>query len=379
MRSSLLIAFVAGCSFSTNVNPSSGDDVPPGDGSVDARPDAPEPTADARVCFGAGFGMTCLPTAPASPRQLSNTNTFDTNVAANCSHLITIGNVETCVLTGTTVTMPASGTFRAVGARPLVIVASQTVDIIGNISVSSLRGQGSGAGASSAGCNPPAAAESDAGGGGGGGGGSFGDRGGNGGTGDTNNNGGQAGTGSGTGSLAAPPAPTTIRGGCPGGDGGDGDGARGTGGTAGGAVYIIAGELIRITGGAFAAGMGGGNGDNSSGGGGGGSGGFIGLDAPMIEVLGAVAANGGGGGEGAGFGPGNPGANGTTNATRAPGGSGNTDGGNGGSGSGGGTLTGDPGGDDVGGGGGGGGGAGYIYVKGTLTGAGTISPAASVF
>ncbi len=352
--------------------------MPPGDSSIDARPDTSIPV-DARLCFGAGFGMTCLPTAPASPRQLSSTTSFDTNVAANCSHIITIGGVETCVLTGTTVTMPSGGTFRAIGARPLVIVASQMVDIVGNVNVSSLRGQGNGAGASTSGCNPPAAAENDAGGGGGGAGGSFGGRGGSGGIGDTNDNGGQSGTGSGTTSLVAPTAPTKIRGGCPGGDGGDGDGVRGPGGTAGGAIYIIAGELIRVSGVVAAAGMGGGNGDNSSGGGGGGSGGFIGLDAPTIEIVGAVAANGGGGGEGAGFGPGNPGANGTTNAMRAAGGNGNMNGGDGGAGSGGGTMTGDLGGDDVGGGGGGGGGGGYIYVKGTLSGAGTISPAASVF
>jgi hypothetical protein len=375
----LLIAFAGGCSFSTDVNSAGGDDAPPGDGSVDARPDTPAPTADARVCFGSGFGMTCLPTAPGAPRQLPSTNNFDTSASANCTHVITIGAVETCVLTGTTVTMPGGSTFRAIGSRPLVIVASQTVDIIGNVNVSSLRGQGNGAGAATSGCAEPAAAESDSGGGGGGAGGSFGGRGGNGGIGDTNDNGGQSGTGSGASSLAAPTAPTAIRAGCPGGDGGDGDGARGQGGMPGGAIYIIAGDLIRVTGGVASAGMGGGNGDNSSGGGGGGSGGFIGLDAPAVEILGAVAANGGGGGEGAGFAPGNAGNNGTTNATRAAGGSGNIDGGNGGQGSGGAAMVGDPGGDDIGGGGGGGGGAGYIYVKGTLTGAGTISPAASVF
>ena len=352
----------------------------PSDGKmIDAAVDAPDVyVPDARVCFGAGFGMTCLPAAPMGARQLSNTNSFDTGVDANCTHVMMVGGVTSCVLTGETVTMPAGETFRAIGTRPLVIVAATTVTIAGTVSVSSLRGVNAGAGTMSTGCTA-SAGENDAGGAGGGAGGSFMGRGGNGGTGDNNDNGGPSGSGSGATSLVElATAPTTIRGGCPGSDGGDGNLPHGAGGSGGGAIYIIAGGSISVSGAVLAAGMGGGNGDDNSAGGGGGSGGFIGFDGPVVTIAGAAAANGGGGGEGGGFNAGDPGDDGTADASRAAGGVFNQNGGDGGVGSGGAAMTGAAGGEGPGGGGGGGGGAGFIYVKGTLAGAGTISPTASI-
>jgi hypothetical protein len=97
-------------------------------------------------------------------------------------------------------------------------------------------------------------------------------------------------------------APTGLRAGCRGGFGGSGGGGStvGVGGRGGGAVYLIAGTEIQISGLVTAYGGGGGGGDEKGGGAGGGSGGMIGLDAPVVTVAasGAVAANGGGGGEG---------------------------------------------------------------------------------
>lgn len=374
MRSTYLIAFVAGCGFSTSVTPGTGTDgnPPDRDGAVVDTPDGYVP--DARACFGSGLGMTCLPAVPTQPRQLSTTNSFDTGTDSNCEHVMTVGGAEACVLTGTTVTL-ASGTFRAVGPRPLVIVATEAMMIDGTISVSSLRGMASGAGASSAACPTPNQGEDDSGGGGGGAGGSFLSTGGTGGTGDTNDNN----NGAGGQPAAAMQAPTTLRGGCAGGRGGNATQNGGAGGAGGGAVYLIAGTSIAITGGVHAGGAGGSRGGVRGGGGGGGSGGFVGLDAPAIEIGGAVTANGGGAGEGGGFNAGGHGSDATTDDSRAPGGQLEPDGGNGGAGGALAGASGLTGGNSEGGGGGGGGGVGYIYVKGTLAGAGTISPDASVF
>ena len=371
MRSLLYVALLApACGFSARLADA------PSDGDV---PDAPEGPPDARQCFGAGFGMTCLPALPAGPRQLSMTTSFDTGDDAACTHVLTVGGAESCVLTGTTITLP-TGTFRAIGPRPLVLVATETVTIGGAISVSSLRGQSSGAGSPASACGTPSEPESDAGGGGGGAGGSFAGRGGGGGIGDLNDDN-LAGSVA-TGSTAVDPiaAIAALRAGCHGRAGGSGDQPGGAGGAGGGAMYIIAATSITITGGAFAVGAGGNGGSDRGAGGGGGSGGLIGLDAPTVTIDGFAVANGGGGGEGAGQGTtGGNGSDAPANGGRAFGGAGgDLGGGNGGLGSGAGIADGDPGLPADGGGGGGGGGAGFIYVKGTLMGGGTISPAASV-
>src|SRR5688572_4326492 len=138
---------------------------------------------DARACFGTGFGATCLPSAPTAAFALPVTNNFDTSTG--CTHVVMTGGIETCVLAGTTVALP-TGVFRAVGPRPLVIVASQTITINGTISVASIRGMGGGAGASTAVCPTPNQGQDDGGGGGGGAGGTFVGAGAVGGTGDAN-------------------------------------------------------------------------------------------------------------------------------------------------------------------------------------------------
>ena len=379
----LPLALAGGCGFSVTpatssdgaVDGASDSSTPP-----DAGPDAPIDVLDAyvpdaQVCFGAGIGAICLSAVPTQPLVLPAA-VFDTG-AAGCTEVVTQNTVELCVMAGTMVTLAAGSVFRAVGTRPLVVVATSTLVIAGTIDVSSPRGGAPGAGTAVADCGSPGVGENDAGGAGGGAGGSFGGRGGDGGTGDTNNNGGPSGTGSGGTSLAAI-VPTALRAGCPGADGGDGNQPRGIGGLAGGAVYLIAAGTLTITGNVFAAGRGGGLGTDNSGGGGGGSGGMVGLDAPTVTVTGVIAANGGGGGEGGGFNSGANGADGTLDATRAAGGVFNTNGGDGGLGSGGAILTGARGGDEVGGGGGGGGGAGHVYVKGALTSTGLSSPPATV-
>lgn len=172
-----------------------------------------------------------------------------------------------------------------------------------------------------------------------------------------------------------------LRGGCPGGIGGGGandvTSLGPAGGSSGGAVYLIAGDAITLTGHVFASGEGGrarsGSTGFMDGGAGGGSGGMIGLNAPTITIAGIVAANGGAGSGGGDYNGGIPGQPGSTLQWNVPamGGAGDPCcGAQGGSGA---SNTGAPtvGGTNISGGGGGGGGAGVIWIDGTVT---TASP-----
>ncbi len=365
----LVCGALAGCRF----------DLPPVSGPDDGAISPDQSSApDAQACFGSGLGKLCLSSPPAQPRILSGM--IDTGVDASCDEIVMVTGSPTCVIAGTSVDIAAGATFRGVGSRPLVIVASGMLEIAGALDVGSLRGDASGAGAPSFPCAGLVAAESDDGGGGGGAGGNLAGAGGAGGAGDLNDNGSPAGTGQG-GTPSAAFTPTLLHGGCRGGFGGAAGGGSitGAGGAGGGAVYLIAGVTIEIDGRVVASGAGGSAGELQGGGGGGGSGGMIGLDSPDIRGSGVLAANGGGGGEGGGFGVSVHGANGTTDGTRATGGvGGDVDGGNGGDGSGGGALAGASGSGGNGGAGGGGGGAGFIYVKGSFMFSGLASPSVVV-
>ncbi len=348
----------------------------PDDGDV---PIDMEPMIDARLCFG-GPHEICLMMPPSGPRTLPATINTDTE----CDQVESpVGGVPLCVVHGAQITV---NNTRAQGSRPLVIVATETINVTGNLDVSSKRGQTPGAGANAAACVPATMGENDGGGAAGGGGGGFGAAGGNAGNGDQNNNGGAQGNATG-GQGGAMSVSTFIRGGCPGADGGSTNGGNngsnngtnfGAGSAGGGAVYLIAGTSITVAMNATisASGAGGSPGLNQSGGGGGGgSGGLIGFDAETITVMGRVAANGGGGGGGAGTTNGGNGGDGFQPGTmanwnqRAGGGSSgngaNSSGGQGGAinNVGGGTTN-----NSDGGSGGGGGGVGVIWVHGTLTG-----------
>lgn len=320
---------------------------------VDASPDAPS-------CYGAGLVKVC-PSAPiTSPLSITSTTVVDTDASPLCIAYSDGVDDAYCVIAGTVVTIAENRRLRAVGSRPLVVVATTAMVIGGTIDVSA------GAGANPPTCVAPTPATNKQGGAGG----SFQGRGGSG-----------AAAVSGLGPMSAPATTTpAFRGGCPGGAGAGPNG--GSGGSGGGALYLIA-PSIAIDGTLDASGAGGNGGTNASGGGGGGSGGFIGLDAPMVIVAAGarVFANGGGGGEG---GTPNRGGNGGTtpgSPSAASGGSGGANhGGNGGAGSGDGRLDGADG--DAGGncgrggssGGGGGGGAGFIYVFPAQALGGAISP-----
>ncbi len=257
--------------------------------------------------------------------------------------------------------------LRVRGERSLIIVASETIRVLGTLDCSAdgpdpgprgsvggtgqNRGQGCGGGHPGNDPNfllPPFTA---------GAGGSF---------------GGQGGGGGGTdGPASSAPCGAIALQPLAGGSGGGG-GVGGTrGGAGGGAVQLSAWSRVEVgPAGVIDCGGGGGGGAGApppSSGGGGGSGGAIRIEAPRVIIAGVLAANGGGGGGGAILSEaGQDGADGTASAERAAGGLGIdgllSDGGEGGKGSGGDALEGAQGGafESA---GGGGGGAGRIVLR----------------
>lgn len=349
--------------------------------------DAPRDTAPG--CFGVGLVHdVCLMPAPTAELIIAADRTVSTAMVGNgnCDEIIAQpgGGASLCLITARALTIASTARLTGLGPNPLLLVATETMTIDGTIDVASRLGApspGAGADTACASASGRDATQID-GAGGGGAGGSFGTTGGDGGTGRTPN---QA-TPGGVAANAQPP--TTLRGGCSGGQGGeaDGGGGDGAGGAGGGAVYLIAGTALTVSGTINASGSGGAQGTDglyaSGGAGGGGSGGMIGLDAPSITITGMVFANGGSGGGGGGNEPnrhGQPGSTPTSALTAAAGGAGGTGGGGRG---GAGSVLGDAGEGANNGtnpycsGGGGGGGAGVIRVYGATPGSlgGMISP-----
>jgi hypothetical protein len=349
--------------------------------------------SDAGFCLGGKLlGSVCLASAPTMPLAYAATTTINTAQSSACTETrAQTGGPSYCLIAATTIDIPAGATLRAIGPNPLVLFASGKITIQGTLDAASHVGDtldlkpvpGAGArttvecnalGVDGTSSNDPAY------GGGGGAGGSFGGVGGAGG----NGRGGVA-----HGNPRPASSPTVLVGGCQGGHGGDGagGGGGGAGGLGGGAIYVLAGESITVSGKLNSAGAGGGAGgaglDSSGAGGGGGAGGMIGLEAPHIDVTGTVIANGGGGGGGGGDQynrPGSPGQDPQAPATPAPGGGGGSGGGAAGGAGSTAPLTGASGiavsgcsnGSCAGGGGGGGGG--IVHFYGTTTMVGSISP-----
>ncbi len=289
---------------------------------------------------------------------------------------------ELAILRVRAFTIDAGATVRAIGERPLVVLAASAT-IAGTLDVGA-RGGIPGAGGAAPAAGPGKGSDGQRSGSyadGGGGGGGHAMPGGEGGQGD--------GDGAGApGPATGDPALAILAGGSGGGavetDGCDPS----TPGAGGGAVHLFARTTISIAlGGAISAGGGGGGGGRSCAlqylaGTGGGSGGAIDLQAARIDNAGTLAVNGGGGGGGASAGSAGPGANGSAAVTRPAGGDsgGGTYGASGGAG---GALEGVPtGGGDTGlfGNGGGGGGApGRIVLRyRDAATRGTVSPDATL-
>lgn len=360
MRAVLALALTTGCGFST-----------PGTQQVEGQTDAGAPDACATFsqqldsCAASGADLTL------SGMNVINTDTgilaAEGGPVTITSRLVTTATnaMEVRAVYVGTLTLAANAQLRAVGARPLALIASGKVYLLQNALIDVSAG---GAGARSTCPGGPTKGEDDTLGAAGGGGGGFGAVGGFGG----NGNGDDGGSTGGNYGVAST-LPLGPLGGCAGAIGGTGADPGGDGGLGGGALYIVSASEIQLVDGAVinAGGGGGGGGKKlqsqygDAGGGGGGSGGMILLEAPRLLSAGALAANGGGGGEGSGNGSaGKAGFAGRIDATRANGGSGGsptgTDGGRGGAG----VMTAGepPGGADAGGAGGGGGGVGFIRV-----------------
>jgi hypothetical protein len=314
----------------------------------------PDPTAESgTMCVGSGLFHLCYPAAlrPKGVARVTGTTTIDTDACAQVVRQL--GGGDACLVAADSIIVPSGATVVGIGSRPLVLLATTTIDIEGTIDVASHRGAAVGAGADPASCTAVAPTSP-----GGGAGGTYGTDGGDGGIGLPD---GAPGLAANTGD------PVDVRGGCPGGNGASGGGPGGVGGHGGGAVYLLAGISITIDGTINASGAGGdgcsAGGGGGCGGGGGGAGGMIVLDGPTVTTRGALFANGGGGGEGASSNHGNAGAESSAPDDAARGGTGGAS--NGGDGGDGATATSDAsdgrdGVSNTGGGGGGGGGGGVI-------------------
>ena len=323
-----------------------------------------QPSPDGTYCYGTGLVQACFQNAPPSGARTLNA-AINTDTSSLCD--TGSANAAWCVVAAQTITV--QGTVTATGSKPLVLVATGTIDVQGTLDVGSHRtpAVSIGPAANPATCGAGTAPGTS----GGGAGGSFGGTGGDGGgTNNTNTAGGKA---------ANAVVPNTLRGGCKGQNGNGG--TAGTQGNGGGAVYLIAETSITISGTITASGSSGTGGtNNQSGGGGGGSGGFMGLDTPTVTNPGVVVANGGGGGEGSGqMTAGNDGADPVGIAAGAGGANGTANGGDGGNGAAAATLMGSIGsnGSTGGGGGGAGGGAGIVDLVRATTIAGQVSPPAT--
>lgn len=254
---------------------------------------------DARTCFGGGAYAFCLTAPPLEPLIFNGeaaVDTSDSNTA--CAPVpadwTAMGQPDACFLVGTMISMDAMDVS---GPRPLVLVSATSIEIRQRLDVAGHRVGGKAGPGSDAGCNAGTNPMQNDNGGGGGAGGSFMGLGGNGGGGNGLANGGAAG-------ATVNPAPTRLRGGCPGQAGGRGQGGvAATRGGGGGGVFLVAGtEIVLFEGASInASGAGGGAPGREGGGAGGGSGGMIVLDAPMIAAQGTggfIVANGGGGAAG---------------------------------------------------------------------------------
>jgi hypothetical protein len=281
-----LAAMLAGCGFRT---PGDGDDDDDGgDGGTSARCVGADGSI-VRVCF------TAAPTMPAA-LPIDPIIEIDTDSTTAFCDQSNDRQDAYCVIGGTTITLRTGQVLRAYGTKPLLLAATDSIVIepTAMIDVASTTGneRTRGAGANPTACTDLPATASMAGGPGG----SF---------------GGTGGLGENAFGTATDPSPMAtqlpdgLRGGCAGGAGSSTiiNAAPGQAGKGGGAVGLVANEMIRLEGGINASGAAGrgGQGSLSSGGGGGGSGGMIVLEARSIVRLGdgRLFANGGGGGQGA--------------------------------------------------------------------------------
>ncbi|HEY3807062.1 MAG TPA: hypothetical protein VGL61_30880 [Kofleriaceae bacterium] len=361
-RAAIAIAVLAGCSFHPHA---SGTDGPGGDDDARATADVSPQPVDAMLgaCISiADLGVNLCPMNPAGPAlevsgdtslKTDDGTTMPPNAAIACAPMKAGSTPAVCALYATSIKIDLDVTLSSFGGKPLVLLATQSIDIEGTLDVASHIGGQVGAGSPHAGCS----AGTKPGTAGGGQGGSYGTAGGAGGDAD-----GASGTGGVAGSMLAIDA---LAGGCPGANGDMG----GMGGAGGGATFLATPMLVVGDGGAIDASGASGAGAPSGkhGGGGGGAGGLVAITVGTLYLVGdaQVFANGGHGGGGSSQPTaGGDGSDPTNAASGGGSGSAGDNGGNGGSGAdrdAAATGMAATGGND--GGGGGGGGAGALYIR----------------
>jgi hypothetical protein len=280
-------ALVAGCSFESRP----GGGTPDGgvDGAIDASDGGGGPVAE--VCYGPpGAWRVCLREMPRGSVTLPAV--IDTDKTEVCQRDQPVGWMpaqrEACFVVGDVIMTPQQGT-RVLGRRPLVLVAHTSIAIDSALDFAGRQAENNLPTIASpeAPCQPFGRQPADENAGGGGAGGSFITRAGNGGAGGNGAQNGQA-------AAEDRDPPARLRGGCPGQVGGRRDGDLGAG-RGGGAIYLLAGTQIAVSGTVNASGAGGSGGGQRSGGSGGGSGGMIVLHASSLGISGVLLANGGGG------------------------------------------------------------------------------------
>lgn len=294
----LVASSTTGCSACVD-----GDDEP---AQVDADPIAPDATfcVDAWAYAPIHFDPCDIP-LPSVPLVLDRGGVYTFNSGSGvfidptgasiavAETVQTLSGAPTHIVSVRSLRIDQGVRLRVNGEPGLLIASWSTVDVRGEIDVSS-SSIASGAGARES-CAVSLAIDGDndlAGNSSGGGGGGFGSAGSPGGD-SLPLTGGSGGNAIGD--------PLDVRGGCPGGRGGS-SGAGTEGGAGGGAVHIASAVSIELSGTIQAGGEGGAGGapGQDGGGGGGGSGGYIGLESTAVDVTATavLAANGGGGGSG---------------------------------------------------------------------------------
>ncbi|HET7502479.1 MAG TPA: hypothetical protein VFK02_15775, partial [Kofleriaceae bacterium] len=116
-----------------------------------------KPPPDANLCFGS-YVKVCfssigdVPTTPA-PLPADASIEIDTGASSLCNQANNRKN-EYCVIVGTDIRVSVFQSLRAFGPKPLVLLSTATIELSGNIDVSSNRSPGpvnTGAGANAAG------------------------------------------------------------------------------------------------------------------------------------------------------------------------------------------------------------------------------------
>src|SRR4051794_27088901 len=130
-----LVALLPACGFGGNSSSDGGHDAPP----------------DGQQCFGT-FVRVCFASAaaiPMTPKQLGDTD-IDTDASPECNQ-DNDQALHYCVVVGAGLTLMTGKKVTAHGGKPLILLSTTTMDVLGDVDVSSHRlGSLRGAGASPA-------------------------------------------------------------------------------------------------------------------------------------------------------------------------------------------------------------------------------------